>query len=496
MKLKDLVSALDQKDVWGTTDIDITRIIFDSRQAKPGALFVAISGTQRDGHLFVSDAIARGVEAVIVERKLDLLSNITQVVVPESRKALAVVSAAFYGFPGKKLRVVGVTGTDGKTTTSTLIGSVLEAAGRKIGIVTTVNAKIGDTLVDTGFHTTTPDPPDVQRYLSDMVAAGAEYVVLETTSHGLAQYRTFGVEYDVAVITNVTHEHLDYHRTYEEYLAAKGKLFQQLSSSRKPGMPKVSIVNADDDSYDYLAQFPADVKLSYGIRSQADVTAKDISLTSKGLRFVAATPQGDFEVRSPLLGTFNVYNILAAIAVGISQGLSFDSIRRGIEAVKGVPGRMESIDCGQDFSVIVDFAHTPGSLEHALGLARTLTDNRVLVVFGCAGLRDREKRPMMGEVAGRLADIIVVTAEDPRTESVDAIIDQIAAGLERVGRRDGIDYFRIADRARAIEFAVRTARSGDLIIITGKGHERSMCFGETEYPWSDQDAARNALGYS
>ncbi len=495
MKLNELVSALDHKDVSGTTDIDITEIIFDSRQAKPGALFVAIPGTQRDGHLFVPDVVSRGVEAVIVEHKLSLPPNVIQIVVPNSRKALALASAAFYGFPGRKLRVIGVTGTDGKTTTSTLIGSILETAGHRTGVITTVAAKIGDRFVDTGFHTTTPDPPDVQRYLSDMVTNGAQYVVLETTSHGLAQYRTYGAEYDVAVVTNVTHEHLDFHGTYEEYLAAKGRLFQQLSSSsHKPGMPKVSITNVDDASYSYMAQFPADLRLTYGINSQADVTAKDIALTGKGLRFVAVTPRGELEIHSSLLGTFNVYNILAAVAVGISQGLPFEDIQKGIEAVKGISGRMESIDCGQGFSVIVDFAHTPGSLENALQLARTLTDKRVIVVFGCAGLRDREKRPMMGEVSGRLADITIITAEDPRTESLDAIMDQIATGLEKAHCREGTGYFMVGDRAKAIEFAVRIAQPGDLVIVTGKGHEKSMCFGETEYPWSDQGAARKALG--
>ncbi|MBI2952865.1 MAG: UDP-N-acetylmuramoyl-L-alanyl-D-glutamate--2,6-diaminopimelate ligase [Chloroflexi bacterium] len=495
MKLGELLSAIDQKEVWGATDIDIQEIVFDSRQAKPGALFIAIPGTQRDGHLFVSDAIARGAAAVLVERKLALSPDVTQVVVPEARKALALVSAAFYGFPGRKLRVIGVTGTDGKTTTCTLIGSILEAAGRRTGLITTVNARVGNRLIDTGFHTTTPDPPDVQRYLAEMVADGAEYVVLETTSHGLAQHRTLGAEYDVAVITNVTHEHLDYHRTYDEYLAAKGRLFEQLATStRKPSTPKVSVTNIDDASYRYLKQFPADVKLTYGICSPADVTAEGISLSGKGIHFTAVTPQGRFEAQSSLLGTFNVYNILAAIAVGVSQGFSFSDIQMGIQAVKGIAGRMESIDCGQDFSVIVDFAHTPGSLEHVLELARTLTDRRVIVVFGCAGLRDREKRPLMGEVAGRLADVTVVTAEDPRTERLEAIIDQIASGLEKAGRREGIDYFKIGDRAQAIEFGVSTAQTGDLVIITGKGHERSMCFGETEYPWSDQDAARKALG--
>ncbi|MCL5264273.1 MAG: UDP-N-acetylmuramoyl-L-alanyl-D-glutamate--2,6-diaminopimelate ligase [Chloroflexi bacterium] len=494
MQLRQLVAALEEKELWGEPGTDIEEIVFDSRQTKPGALFVAISGTQSDGHSFVPQTVARGVRAVIVERKLPLAPEVAQIVVPDSRKALALVSAALHGFPGRQLRVIGVTGTDGKTTTSTLIGSILEAAGHRTGVITTISARIGDQFIDTGFHTTTPDPPDVQRYMAGMVASGARYAVLETTSHGLAQYRTLGCEYDVAVITNITHEHLDFHGTFDEYREAKARLFQQLSSLRKPGVPKVSVTNVDDPSFDFLRQFAADVKLSYGLKSPADVTARDVKLGAKGASFTVVTPRGEFQVSSSLLGDFNVYNILAAISVGISQELRFEAIQRGIEQVKGITGRMEAIDCGQDFGAVVDFAHTPGSLEQALKLARTLTDKRVIVVFGCAGLRDQLKRPEMGFVAGRLADIVVITAEDPRTESLDDIMEQIAQGTRKAGRQEGADFFKIGDRGAAIEFAVQTARAGDLVIVTGKGHEQSMCFGTTEYPWSDHKALRRALG--
>nr|MDA8189543.1 Mur ligase family protein [Dehalococcoidales bacterium] len=275
---------------------------------------------------------------------------------------------------------------------------------------------------------------------------------------------------------------------------AKARLFQQLSSLRKPGVPKVSVTNVDDPSFDFLRQFAADVKLSYGLKSPTDVTARDVKLGAKGSSFTVVTPRGEFQVSSSLLGDFNVYNILAAISVGISQELRFEAIQRGIEQVKGITGRMEAIDCGQDFGAVVDFAHTPGSLEQALKLARTLTDKRVIVVFGCAGLRDQLKRPEMGFVAGRLADIVVITAEDPRTESLDDIMEQIAQGTRKAGRQEGADFFKIGDRGAAIEFAVQTARAGDLVIVTGKGHEQSMCFGTTEYPWSDHKALRRALG--
>ncbi|MBI4320493.1 MAG: UDP-N-acetylmuramoyl-L-alanyl-D-glutamate--2,6-diaminopimelate ligase [Chloroflexi bacterium] len=493
MNLSELLDTLTVTETYGGLNVDISEITMDSRQVKPGSLFVAVPGLRVDGHAFAKSAVGHGAVAVVGQRQMSLPSEVAQVVVPDTRQALALLSAAFHGFPARRLRVIGVTGTDGKTTTCSLIGAILEATGYKTGLITTVNAKIGDRVVETGLHTTTPDPPEVQGYLAEMVAANAEYVVLETTSHGLHQGRTLGSEYDVAVVTNVTHEHLDYHGTYEEYLAAKGMLFEQLNSFRKEGVPKVSVTNADDSSFEYLRRFPADIALSYGLESVADVYAARVVLSAKGITLAIQTPNGQVDVRSSLLGKFNAYNILAAVAVAVSQGIPFKAIRTGVRAVQGMPGRMESIDCGQDFAAIVDFAHTPGSLEQALELARTLTRGRVIVVFGCAGLRDRGKRPLMGEIAGKLADLTVITAEDPRTEDLSAIMAQIEAGIQRARRREGVDYWKIGDRAQAIDFALRLARSGDLVIVTGKGHEKSMCFDETEYPWSDQEAIRRVL---
>ena len=334
----------------------------------------------------------------------------------------------------------------------------------------------------------------LQLHLIHLVAAGTEYAILESTSHGLAQHRVTACEYDVAVVTNITHEHLDYHGTYEEYRATKARLFRDLSTSfRKPDTPKVSILNTDDSSFGYLRGIPADHHLTYGLTSPADVTARDIVSSPEATRFTAQTIRGDFEVQSSLVGPFNVDNILAAIAVGISQDIPLEAMQEGIASVTGVVGRMERIDLGQDFTVIVDFAHTPNSLKRALETARGLTQGEVIVVFGCAGLRDAAKRPMMGEIAGRLADRVVITAEDPRTESLDDIMAQIALGCEEVGGREGEHYWRIGDRGEAIEFAIKMAQPGDLVIVTGKGHERSMCFGTTEYPWSDHEVVREAL---
>jgi len=319
--------------------------------------------------------------------------------------------------------------------------------------------------------------------------------VLETTSHGLAQHRVTACDYDVAVVTNITPEHLDFHRTFEEYREAKAGLFRSLAHSfRKAGVPKVAVLNVDDpSSFEYLRDIPADEQLTYGVELPAEVKAVGVDLSATGAQFTAVTPRGEFPVQTQLPGQFNVYNALAAIAVCLSQGIDVEHIRRGISALQQVTGRMERVDAGQPFQVLVDFAHTPNSLRSALRAARGMTAGRITVVFGCAGLRDREKRPVMGEIAGELADRIVITAEDPRTEDLGQIMEQIAAGCEKAGRSEGIDYWRIGDRSEAIQFAVDMAGEGDLLLVTGKGHEKSMCFGTTECPWSDHEAVRKAL---
>jgi UDP-N-acetylmuramoyl-L-alanyl-D-glutamate--2,6-diaminopimelate ligase len=327
-----------------------------------------------------------------------------------------------------------------------------------------------------------------------MVETGAEYAVVESTSHGLEQDRVLEVDYDVAAITNVTAEHLDYHKTFEAYLAAKARLFQMLATSyHKPGAPKVSVLNADDPSIDTLRPIPADRHLTYGIGGSADVRATDLALAPDGARFTAVTPDASFSVSLPLPGRYNVSNALCAIAVALSQEIPIEAIRRALAEFPGVPGRMDRIDRGQPFTVIVDFAHTPNSLDQALDAARAMTAGRVISVFGCAGLRDYLKRPVMGEVAGRKADLVVLTAEDPRTESLEAINAEVVKGLERAGKREGEGYFVVLDREEAIAVALRAARPGDVVMITGKGHEQSMCFGTTEYPWSDHAAVERQL---
>lgn len=501
--LSRLLQDLSAARAHGQVDLPVTGVHHDSRKIRPGNVFVAISGANFDGRDFIPQAVKRGAAAVVVEGEQGergaTPSNLEElrvpcVVVADARVALAHLAAAFYRHPSRRLKVVGVTGTDGKTTTCNLIHSVLTAAGHRSGMVSTVSARIGDEEIDTGFHVTTPEAQDLQAYLRRMVDWGAEYAVIEATSHGLAQRRVDAVDFDVAVLTNITHESLEYHGTFEAYRDAKARLFRLLGeSSRKVGVPKVAILNADDPSLDFFRTIPADLHLTYAIERPADLTVGGIQATPAGLRFVAHTPAGSFEIVSPLLGVYNVYNILAALAVGVSQGVSVEAVQAGIAAVRSVVGRMDLVDEGQDFIAMVDFAHTPGALENALHAARALTQGRVIVVFGCAGLRDVEKRPMMGEIAARLADVTVITAEDPRTEDLDAIMAQIVRGAERAGGREEHNYFRVADRGEAIRLAVDLAQPGDLVIVCGKGHEASMCFGTTEYPWSDHVALRKAL---
>jgi len=495
--LRELLAAVEIKTVEGEVDQPVTGVTHDSRSVRPGMVFVAIRGLGSDGHQYIPAAVAAGARTVVAEDPtVSVPAGVTRVIVPESRAALATLSAAFHGFPARQLTVIGVTGTDGKTTTCTFIQAILEAAGHRTGLVTSVSARIGEAEQDTGFHTTTPEAPAVQSYLAQMVAAGARYAVLESTSHGLAQHRLDACEFDVAVVTNITHEHLDYHGTYEAYRAAKARLFESLSTSvRKPGVDKVAVLNADDASFACLQPIPADRQIIYGVDRPADITARTIELHPDGVCFQAVTPAGEFPVTVHIPGRFNVSNALAAIATTYALGMRPAAMSAGLASVAGVPGRMERIDEGQDFTAIVDFAHTPGALEKALQQARAMVGagGRVICVFGCAGLRDVAKRPWMGAISGRLADLTVITAEDPRTEDPAVIMDAIAAGCRQAGRREGEGYVKIGDRAAAIAYAVHTARPGDLVITCGKGHERSMCYGTVETPWNEQETLRTAI---
>jgi UDP-N-acetylmuramoyl-L-alanyl-D-glutamate--2,6-diaminopimelate ligase len=473
----------------------ITGITLDSRDIRPGQLFVAMKGGSVDGHDFIPEAIKMGASVVVGEEVIKGLP-VPYIQLENSRQALTWLSAAFYDWPGRKLTVIGVTGTDGKTTTTNLIHQILVAAGIRTGMISTVNAVIGDEVVDTGFHVTTPDAHDVQRYLAKMVESGLTHVVLETTSHGWAQFRVDACEFDIGVVTNITHEHLDQHGSYENYRSAKARLFSSLerTSQKKSGNPRLGIINRDDISYDFLYDYIKVNKLSYGFGEGADLRAVDVVYGPFGIRFTATYNNLRVDITSKLVGKYNISNCLAALAVTV-VGLHIrpEIAVRGISALQSVPGRMEQVNLGQDFTAIVDFAHTPNALKVTLETARELTKGRVIAVFGSAGLRDKEKRRLMAETSAELADLTVLTAEDPRTESLNSILEEMATGANAKGGLKEDTFWCIPDRGEAIRFALRLARPGDIVISCGKGHEQSMCFGKTEYAWDDRIAMRSAL---
>ncbi len=507
-------------------DVAVTRVTADSRAVTPGALFFAVSGGHADGHRFAAAALQGGAVGVVGTQPRAQLEEIgwlpagaAYVQVADSRAALAEAAALLHDFPSRSLTVIGVTGTDGKTTTSSIIESILVVATRtanapagQVGVVTTVGARIGGIEIDTGFHVTTPDAPDVQQYLANMRDAGCTYAVVESTSHGLHQRRVGSVAYDVAVVTNITHEHLDYHGTRDAYVAAKALLFEALlADDAKPGIPRCAVLNADDEgSYGALQAALADASArtgrtvpqrSYSLLAEAgaDLHANHIVYRPDATHFDIHWWGGSpFAVASRLIGEFNVANVLAAATAALALGVAPQVVAQGVADFQGVLGRMERMERGQPFLAIVDFAHSPASLERALNTLRPLVGEgragapgRLIAIFGSAGLRDRTKRRWMGQISGRLADYTIITAEDPRTEEVLDICAEIEAG---VLEHAGADRYRIvADRAEAIRQGVAMAQEGDIVVAFGKGHERSMCYGETEYPWSDQAAMLAAL---
>jgi UDP-N-acetylmuramoyl-L-alanyl-D-glutamate--2,6-diaminopimelate ligase len=488
-----------------TGEAEITAPVVESdADLQPGGVFVARKGMSVDGHQFIPKAIEKGAAAIVGEAELRDLP-VPYVQVKNAQEAVGYLAAAYHDYPSRKLIVIGVTGTDGKTTTSTMIHSILkEATKGKAGLISTVNADLGGQTVDTGFHVTTPGAPQIQVLLAQMVDNGLTHCVLEMTSHGLAQGRLNGVDLDVAVLTNLTHEHLDYHGTFENYRAAKGRMFEMLGKSyRKPGQEKISVINYDDANAEFFLNFPADRKITYGLGkaylkdNDPDIYPEDWNhgWAPYGVNYFGVpTLKADHGFTVSLPGVYNLYNGLAAIAVGYGLNLKSQDIFIGVWQVEDISGRMELIDEGQDFVAIVDFAHTPNALKNALEAAGSLVNwGRIIAVFGSAGLRDKEKRRLMAEASAELADFTILTAEDPRTESLDAILEEMAQGCISKGGVEGETFIRVHDRGEALYRACQMAKAGDVVIACGKGHEQSMCFGTVEYPWDDREAMRAAL---
>jgi UDP-N-acetylmuramoyl-L-alanyl-D-glutamate--2,6-diaminopimelate ligase len=484
--------------------LPIRGISFDSRRVREGSVFVAVPGGHVDGHDYVAAALALGAVAVIVERPISGLT-VPQIVVDRSQAALAVAAAWWYGDPSHELGIVGITGTDGKTTTSFLATAMLESAGISTGLLTTAQVKLGELRSANPEHVTTPEAPQLQLTLRAMVDAGNQAAIVETTSHGLALERVDEIAYDIAVFTNLTHEHLELHKTFEAYRDAKLSLFRRLrptgTAAKHLGRPWpcTAIVNHDDPSaplFEAAGLSAGATLLSYGLSAEAAVRAVSVEEDARRLRVGVQTRRWSAEVELQLAGRFNVHNALAAIALGEALELPGEAIRAGVAGLRGVPGRMERVDCGQPFGVIVDYAHSPASLQTVLDQLAPLAragGGGLVAVFGSAGERDVQKRPMMGRIAGERCRVVVVTDEDPRREDRQTILDEIGAGAESAGKRRGDDLLCIADRHEAIAAAFERARAGDIVVLAGKGHEQSIIMSDGSRAWDERTEAVRAL---
>ena len=494
MRLLDLVqdvpgAALAQ----GDPSAEVRGIVHDSRRVQPGDLFVVIPGERFDARSFVPQALERGALGVVTDAPLGLPSDRAVLIVPSARPALADLSAAMLGHPSRRLRLVGVTGTDGKTSTTRLLAAILDRAGRRTGWLTTVDVKIGESVRPNTLDHTTPEADRVQEVLAEMVASGVDTAILEASSHALALDRVRGCEFDLAVFTNLSPEHLNFHGSLDEYARAKARLFEMLGEVSHKSGRRVGIVNADDPASAVMREHcPAPV-VSYGLTSPADVMARDVRLGVRGSTFRIVTTRGEAQVTSQLLGQFNVANWLAASAAALQLGATLDHLVQAAAETAPVPGRMERVDRGQPFLVVVDFAHTPQALENALRTLRPHTEGRLTVVFGHAGERDPANRPTLGRIAAELSDYFVISMDDPLHEEPAEIARQIAGGAEAAGGVADQTFSVDLDRASAIRHLIDRARPGDTVLLAGKGHERRMLVGDERRPWNDRQAAEAVL---
>ncbi len=489
MRLGDLLRGLDQAIIHGNPDTEISGVRYDSRSVTPGNLFVAMPGQKADGHQFLDEAVKRGAAALFIgkERKPISKAGIAVVEVPDTRRALAIAANIFYGFPSRSMVLIGITGTNGKTTSSYLIKGILEAAGKRVGLIGTISYQIVGEQIPAPH--TTPESADLQEILAKMRDRELEYVVMEVSSHALGQDRVFGTAFDIALFTNLTQDHLDFHITMEEYFRTKLRLFQDL---KPKGNIKIrGVINLDDK---WGKQIIGEIKypcLSYSLTDTGDITVQACLLGSDGASFTAVTPVGKFDIKSKLAGKHNLQNILASIGVACALDIPVKAIQDGIASVENVPGRLEKVSEGQDFEVFVDYAHTEDALRNLLSLAKEISKGKIITVFGCGGERDRGKRPKMGKVARDMSDIMIITSDNPRGEDPLVIIKEIETGIS--GLKRGTDYFVVEDRRSAIEMAVDLAMPGDTVILAGKGHEDYQIIGGKRMHFDDREVAREII---
>lgn len=485
-KLAAVLQQLPQAVVTGTVENQvITDLTIDSRTAGPGSLFICLKGVHTNGHAYIGKAAAQGAAAILVEEDVPSVPGVVLIRVKDTTAAMTALAPWFYDYPAEKMRVIGVTGTNGKTTTTTILRNLLTRCGHKVGLIGTISIMIGEESEVS--HNTTPDVVDLQRTLYRMEQAGCDYVVMEVSSHALALNRVAGIEYDTAVLTNITQDHLDFHKTMENYREAKALLFTRLHLGKKPG--KTAIFNSDDPSSPLIMNRVKTKILTYGKGKENAVYPLSFHVGARHMELNLQTPAGEMDLQLHITGEFNVYNVMAAVCAALAEGLSREEVIQGLDQFGGVPGRFQLIDAGQDATVVVDYAHTPDGLENVLHTARQITQGKLWVVFGCGGDRDAKKRPIMGKLALDLADQIVVTTDNPRSEDPEAIIRDIEAGMQ--GAASGKEIHKITDRKDAIEFAVGHAQKGDVVLIAGKGHENYQILKDRTIHFDDGEVVRD-----
>jgi UDP-N-acetylmuramoyl-L-alanyl-D-glutamate--2,6-diaminopimelate ligase len=481
----ELLGGIELRSAAPSLELSITQVANDSRKVAPGALFVAVQGVATNGNLFAEEAVARGAVAVLSADPLPVTwpKEVPWVQVAEPRKALAIAAANFYGQPANALQLVGVTGTNGKTTTTALVESIVHATGAKSGLFGTIAYRTPERAFPA--PNTTPESLDLQSFFAEIREQQGKYAIMEASSHALALDRLWGCHFAVAVFTNLTRDHIDFHKTFDNYFEAKRRLFEGTGA----GTPDVAVINTDDEWGKKLTGL-AKRTLTYGLQGEADLSAKKFQLSFEGLNFSAQTPSGKVQVQTRLVGRINVYNILAAIGAAQGLGISNDVIEKGIHNLEAVAGRFQRVDQGQPFLVVVDYAHTDDALENLIKTARELnTKGRIITMFGCGGSRDRTKRPIMGETSGRLSDLSILTSDNPRQEDPLKIISDIVVGMQKSGGR----YLIEADREKAIRLAIEEARAGDIVLLAGKGHEDYQVFADRTTRFDDREEARKAL---
>lgn len=490
MTIEQLVSVLKNVEIKGDMGANIEFITHDSRRVKANTLFVCISGTRVDGNKFIPQAIESGAIAIMTEQDVTVPDGVCVIKVPDIREAMSLAVPYFYGYPGKKMRMIGITGTNGKTSSTYMLRDILRNAGFKVGVIGTIKIMIEDEELP--IHNTTPDVIDLQEILDNMYKKGIDYVVMEVSSHALAMNRVAGCEYDTAMFTNLTQDHLDYHKTMENYALAKAKLFDSLSATTLTKTNKNAVINADDElgSKTMIEHTKCNL-ITYGINNDAKLKAENVEIKASGAVFDIVYNGEKTHFALKVTGMFNVYNILGVIGVALAENISMEIIKNTLENFEAVAGRFELVRQGQDFSVIVDYAHTPDGLENVLKTAREIAKKRLIVVFGCGGDRDRTKRPIMGKIAAQLADVVIATSDNPRTEDPEFILSEVEAGV--LPALHGNLHEKITDRRQAIFRAIEIAQTDDIVLIAGKGHENYQILKTGTIHFDDKEVAIEAI---